>query len=134
MCVQRWMRGLRLAGGVGVEEVEAEVSLMGLVVVVVEAGSEGEVKAEAMPPRSGSESVRVEEGETERLARVGVGLAEESSGLVGVVGVGVRCFPARWMRRFVAGMDVRSERSSRRVAMGVEDGRFSGMAGRGLVG
>lgn len=87
-----------------------------------------EVEGEAMPPRSGSESVRVEEGETEREARVGVGSAGEVSRLE-VVGVGMRCLPARWMRRFVAGMDVRSERSSRRVAMGVEDGRFNGMAG-----
>lgn len=95
--------------------------LMGLVV----GGEEGEVEAEAeaVPPRRGRERVRVEEGEMERVARVGGGEGEERAGLEVVEGVGVRCLPARWMRRFVAGMEVRSERSSRRVAMGVEDGR-----------
>lgn len=111
---------------------------MGVVVVdeVADAGVASEVVVvvvEAMPPRSGSESVRVEEGGIERLSSVGVGSADENSA-VEVVGVGMRCLPARCRRRFIGGIDVRSERSSRRVAMGVEEGRINGIAERRLVG
>ena len=84
---------------------------------MVAADEEGE---SAMPPRRGSDSVKVEEGAMERVDSVGGGWAS--------VVAGVRCLPARWRRRFDGGREVRRDRSWRRVSIEVDDGSVSGTA------